>query len=80
VSPTFDPTPLRAEQLLTVTEVAKVLNVSKNWVREHSSGRARPYLRSIRFGRNIRFHEDDVRQFIEECRVLMTAVTRRRAA
>jgi len=39
-----------AETLLTSTELAKELNVSESWVRDHAHGRRRPLLPSINLG------------------------------
>ena len=38
------------DALLTSTELAKELNVSESWVRDHAHGRRRPVLPSINLG------------------------------
>ena len=54
---------MRAEQLLTLAEVAQLLQVSKSKLyQERRAGN----LRVLRFGRTIRLREKDVRQFIGE--------------
>jgi excisionase family DNA binding protein len=56
-----------ADSLLTATEVARWLHVSRAWVFEHSNGRRRPYLPSVKLGKSVRFRRADVNAFIEEC-------------
>ena len=58
---------LPREKLLSVTEVAQWLDVSRAWVYEHSNGRRRPYLPSVKLGRSVRFRPEDVEAFILEC-------------
>ena len=53
------------ERLLTVEEVAKILNVSAAWVYDHTA-RKRPRIPSVRLGKVVRFHPSDVEQFIRE--------------
>jgi excisionase family DNA binding protein len=53
--------------LLTVSEVARLLQISEGWVRDHATGRRQPDIKSIRLGRSIRFRYEDIVQFIEEC-------------
>ena len=54
------------KQLCTVQEIAKMLQVSPAWVREHSTGRRRPVIPSIRLGRSIRFDPDKVKAWLDE--------------
>jgi excisionase family DNA binding protein len=51
--------------LLDVEEVAKRLNVSPQWVRDHSTRRF-PRLRCVRLGSLLRFRPIDVDEFIEQ--------------
>ena len=52
---------MREQQLLTLAEVAQLLQVSKSKLyQERRAGN----LRVVRFGRTVRLREKDVRQFI----------------
>jgi excisionase family DNA binding protein len=51
--------------LLAVDDVARVLNVSKAWVYDHVD-RKRPIIPSVRLGKAVRFHPEDLRSFIEQ--------------
>lgn len=60
-------------RLLDVTEVAEVLGVSANWVRDHASGRREPRLMGIKLGTAKgkglwKFRAEDVHTFILEQR------------
>jgi excisionase family DNA binding protein len=52
------------ERLLTVEEVAQLLNVSTAWVYDHAD-RKRPVMPSVRLGKSVRFRPEDVRTFID---------------
>lgn len=52
--------------LLTVAEVARWLNVSQSWVREHATGRRRPALPALKMGKALRFEPQAVERFIRE--------------
>lgn len=54
------------QRLLTVSEVANWLAVSPAWVRQHATGRRRPALPALRLGKSIRFHEDQVNDWIRQ--------------
>ncbi len=57
-------------QLLTVADVAAVLNVSKSWVYEHTRSRSLPrteQLPFVKLGKYVRFHPRLVREFIARC-------------
>ena len=54
--------------ILTVKEVAELLRVSPNWVRQHATGKRRPVLPCIRIGGAVRFDAADVARLIEECK------------
>ena len=69
-------TPFRGEPLLTVEDVARRLNVSKDWVWDHSS-RKKPMLPVIRMGDGtLRYRRDAVEAFIDE-RERVSAMRRR---
>ncbi len=53
------------DNLLTAEDVAKILNVSRAWVYDHSD-RKRPLIPSVRLGKAVRFRPDDVQKFITE--------------
>jgi excisionase family DNA binding protein len=50
--------------LLTTSEVAEMLRVSRGWVTQHANGTRRPMLPSVRLGRAVRFNRADVLSFI----------------
>jgi len=54
--------------LLTLDDVAKLLSVSKDWVRDHATRRS-PRLPVVRLGGKravLRFRQEDVDEFINE--------------
>jgi excisionase family DNA binding protein len=53
------------EHLLTISDVADWLGVSKGWVYDHTT-RKQPRLPCIRLGELTRFRREDVEKFIEE--------------
>ena len=55
------------EKLLGAKEVAHWLGVSRAWVFEHSNGRRRPFLPSVKLGKSVRYRPVDVNAFIIEC-------------
>ena len=55
------------EKLLGAKEVAHWLGVSRAWVFEHSNGRRRPFLPSVKLGKSVRYRPVDVDAFIVEC-------------
>jgi hypothetical protein len=57
-------------ELLTVADICRMLGVSRAWVIEHSSGRRRPVLPSIKLGKVRRFDPVDLECFISDCRRL----------
>jgi len=54
-----------SDRLLTVSEVAEILQVSKQWVYDHS-GRREPRLLCVRLGSVVRFRRIDIDAFIEQ--------------
>lgn len=54
-------------KIFTAVQVADWLQVSKGFVLDHASGRRRPFLKSIKMGRAIRFREQDVLEYIDRC-------------
>jgi len=53
------------EELLTTADVAKWLNVSEAWVRDHATRRA-PRLPVTKLGGAVRFQRGEVRKFIAQ--------------
>lgn len=53
------------ERLLTITEIAVWLGVSKAWVYDHAT-RKKPYLPCVRFGELTRFRRGEIERFIQE--------------
>jgi excisionase family DNA binding protein len=57
------------DELLTVSEVAAMLKVSKNWVYEHTRSRGTPRserLPYLKIGKYLRFEARAVRAFLEK--------------
>lgn len=54
-----------SETLLTVDQVASILQVSRAWVHDHVT-RKEPRLPAIKIGRLNRFRSDDIMRFIEQ--------------
>ena len=68
---------LEAEPLLTADEVAKRLNVSTDWVWDHSSRKA-PYLPVIRMSDGVlRYRLSEVEEFVSE-RERLSSLRRKR--
>jgi excisionase family DNA binding protein len=57
----------KPERLMSVTEVAEWLQVSKAWVVAHANGQRRPALMRVKVGKCVRFRREDVDRFIKEC-------------
>lgn len=53
------------DRLVTVHDVAELLNVPTTWVREHTRDGTIPH---VRLGRYVRFDEDEVLAWVESCR------------
>ena len=67
---------LSADPLLTVDDVARLLNVSRDWVWDHSS-RRKPLLPVIRMGDGtLRYRPTGIEQFVNE-QERMSALRRR---
>jgi predicted DNA-binding transcriptional regulator AlpA len=55
------------KKLLTPRQIAEWLGVSPAWVLDHSNGRRRPHLPSVKLGKAVRFRREDVEAFIKGC-------------
>jgi Helix-turn-helix domain len=53
--------------LLTALEVARILNVSPGWVRDHAT-RKQPRIPMLKVGKLQRFRPADISQFLEDLR------------
>ena len=51
--------------MLTVQDVATMMQMSTAWVRQHSSGLRQPTIPSVKLGKSVRFRRADVIEFIE---------------
>jgi len=51
--------------LLTARQVADWFHVSIGWVHDHATGRRKPILPSIKLGKALRFHEDQVNAWLQ---------------
>jgi len=52
------------DQLLTVEEAAKLLQVSEKFVYSHANAKARDMIPFVKIGTCTRFHESDLRDWI----------------
>ncbi len=77
---TVEPVPnpsVEKDRLLSVDEVAERLNVSRDWVWDHSSRKA-PYLPVIRMSDGVlRYRESQIEEFVNE-RERLSALHRKR--
>jgi excisionase family DNA binding protein len=53
-----------SETLMTVEDVAKLLQMSTAWVRQHSSGLRQPTIPSVKMGKTVRFRRHSVEELI----------------
>lgn len=61
------------ERLLKPSEVADRLSVTPEWVRAHSSARENPrhpVIPCVKLGKSVRFRDEDINAFIQQCREL----------
>lgn len=52
------------ETLLDAAEVATILGVSRQWIRDHTT-RIEPIIPHVRMGRKVRFRLADIKRFID---------------
>ena len=57
------------KRLLTVEEVADMLQVPKSWIYERTRRRGQEQLPPLKFGKYLRFEESAVREFLERLRI-----------
>lgn len=53
------------ETLLDVEDVCKILKVTRQWIRDHTT-RIEPIIPHIRMGRKVRFRLADIKRFIDQ--------------
>lgn len=53
-------------ELLRAGDVARILGISPAWVYQHSCGKRRPNLPSVRLGGAVRFRAEAIERFIAE--------------
>jgi excisionase family DNA binding protein len=53
------------DQLLTVEDLARRLQISTGWVRDHAT-RKRPRLPVVRVGKLLRFRREEIEKWIED--------------
>jgi excisionase family DNA binding protein len=68
-SPTNIPSPVLDDALLTVSEVANLLNVPVSWVYEHTRKKCINRIPGFRLGKYWRFRDDDILQWLERQRI-----------
>ena len=56
------------ERMLTVRELARILNVPVSWVYARTRKGAGNSIPHVRVGKYIRFHEEAIRKYIEQRR------------
>jgi excisionase family DNA binding protein len=67
-----------ADQLLTVQEAARVLNVTVSWVYEHARTDVPDRLPFVKLGKYLRFDRRDLRSYIDAKRAAASLPRRRR--
>ena len=66
------------EELLTVHDAARVLNVSVSWIYEHTRDDAEDRLPFVKLGKYLRFDRTDLRAYIDAKRAASRRQPRRR--
>ena len=56
------------DRLLTVKEVAEILQVPISWVYEHTRGNCREELPHIKVGKYLRFFDADISNYLQSIR------------
>lgn len=54
------------QPLMTTSDVAAWLQVSRAWVSQHACGKRRPVLPSVKLGKVRRFRKDDIERWLRE--------------
>ncbi len=66
------------DELLTVHDAARVLNVSVSWVYEHTRDDAEDRLPFVKLGKYLRFDRTDLRAYVDDKRAASRRQPRRR--
>jgi excisionase family DNA binding protein len=67
-----------SDELLTVKDAARVLNVNVSWVYEHSRDGAEDRLPFVKLGKYLRFDRTDLRAYIDAKRASARTARRKR--
>ncbi len=80
ISPATGPVPSVAggDELLTVSDAARLLNVTVSWVYEHTRDDADDRLPFVKLGKYVRFDRTDLREYIDAKRQAARNAARRR--
>jgi excisionase family DNA binding protein len=76
--PSIDQLHESSDELLTVKDAARVLNVNVSWVYEHSRDDAEDRLPFVKLGKYLRFDRTDLRAYIDAKRASARTARRRR--
>ena len=66
------------DELLTVNDAARLLNVAVSWVYEHTRDDADDRLPFVKLGKYVRFDRTDLREYIDAKRQACRGAARRR--
>lgn len=70
--------PLSGDELLTVHDAARFLNVTASWVYEHTRDDAEDRLAFVKLGKYVRFDRTDLREYVDAKRHAFRNGSRRR--
>ena len=66
------------DELLTVHDAARLLNVSVSWIYEHTRDEAEDRLPFVKLGKYLRFDRSDLRAYVDAKRAASRRHSRRR--
>jgi excisionase family DNA binding protein len=72
------PSAVNGDELLTVNDAARLLNVTVSWVYEHTRDDADDRLPFVKLGKYVRFDRTDLREYIDAKRQACRGAARRR--
>ena len=72
------PAVVNDDELLTVNDAARLLNVTVSWVYEHTRDDAEDRLPFVKLGKYVRFDRTDLREYIDAKRQAARSASRRR--
>lgn len=80
IPPATEPVPsvLAGDELLTVSDAARLLNVTVSWVYEHTRDGSEDRLPFVKLGKYVRFDRTDLREYIDAKRQAARNAARRR--